>query len=315
MNVKFYKGSSSPQQLEEGSIFFNTSTGAIQVYNGTEWEYYGGILSADLSNNVLTLKASEDSKDISIDFSTLDSAGKNFSVFNTIKAALDNIETIYAKKEDVKTEYKSDIIKDSPNAYKIGDLTVGKETYNIFGKDNGVDKQYVDDSVTSINKELIKKANVEDLSNVLAEEVVDNNTVKEVETISKEELVDEISARVKDELSDVDFNTVLLDSLSYGVAWNDQTQSDPHLTRIGNMQMHKTLPIQSKYRGCVCKNNIVQYYLDPNDWSHKEDGTASILDGTDGDVYVETPEFYGKSNMADDGEAWVRISETRIDAT
>ena len=34
------------------------------------------------------------------------------------------------------------------------------------------------------------------------------------------------------------------------------------------------------------------YYLDPNDWSKKADGTDSRLDGYDGTVQVEVPEFY-----------------------
>ena len=39
-------------------------------------------------------------------------------------------------------------------------------------------------------------------------------------------------------------------TLAYGVEW-DTTSSDPHLTRIGNMSFHKTLPIQSQLKGCI----------------------------------------------------------------
>lgn len=79
---------------------------------------------------------------------------------------------------------------------------------------------------------------------------------------------------------------------AYGVEW-DCTNSSPNLTRIGNMSMHKTLPIQSKLRGCVAKNGEIQYYLDPTDWSKKEDGTPSRLDGYDGTVQVDTSDkFY-----------------------
>jgi len=36
----------------------------------------------------------------------------------------------------------------------------------------------------------------------------------------------------------------LLDILAYGVEWDTEV-SDPHLTRIGNMNLHRSLPIQS----------------------------------------------------------------------
>lgn len=83
------------------------------------------------------------------------------------------------------------------------------------------------------------------------------------------------------------------DLLSYGIQF-DSTIADPACTRIGNPLLHKSLPIQSAYKGCIVKDGILQYYLDPNDWSKRADGTDSVLDGTDGDVCVETPTFYLK---------------------
>lgn len=104
-----------------------------------------------------------------------------------------------------------------------------------------------------------------------------------------------------------------LDQLSYGVEW-DTTVANPVCTRIGNPLLHKSLPIQSKYKGCLVKNGKVNYYLDPNDWSKKADGSASVLDGTDGDVMVHIPKFYGKSGSNGD-KRWVRISSSQIDST
>ena len=95
---------------------------------------------------------------------------------------------------------------------------------------------------------------------------------------------------------------------AYGVEWSG-TQST--LTRIGNMEYHKTLPIQSKMKGCVHKNGVIQYYLDPEDWTKKADGTTSKLDGTDGEVGVEVPKFYIWEEKVDDTyRVW--ISEERI---
>ncbi len=105
----------------------------------------------------------------------------------------------------------------------------------------------------------------------------------------------------------------LVDMMSYGVEW-DTTVADPACIRIGNPLYHKQLPIQSQYKGCLVKNGVVNYYLDPNDWSRKADGTPSVLDGTDGDVMVHIPKFYGKS-CSNGNKRWVRIATTKIDSS
>lgn len=103
-----------------------------------------------------------------------------------------------------------------------------------------------------------------------------------------------------------------VDLYSYGVEW-DITVSSPILTRIGNPLLHKSLPIQSAYRGCVANNGVVNYYLYPDDWAYKEDGsTPSVLGGTDGTVRVHTPKFYGKSG-SNGNKRWVRISLVKLD--
>lgn len=113
---------------------------------------------------------------------------------------------------------------------------------------------------------------------------------------------------LKTELPDVS-----IDMLSYGVEW-DITVADPTCTRIGNPLFHKSLPIQSEYKGCVVKNGKLQYYLNPNDWSKTSNGFNSNLDGTDGDVMIHTPRFYGKSG-SNGNKRWVRISTVQIDAS
>lgn len=113
---------------------------------------------------------------------------------------------------------------------------------------------------------------------------------------------------LKTELPDVS-----IDMLSYGVEW-DITVADPTCTRIGNPLFHKSLPIQSEYKGCVVKNGKLQYYLNPNDWSKKSNGEPSHLDGTDGDVMIRIPRFYGKSG-SNGNKRWVRISTVQIDTS
>lgn len=107
--------------------------------------------------------------------------------------------------------------------------------------------------------------------------------------------------------------TGLEDIYSYGVEW-DSTVADPTLTRIGNPLLHKSLPIQSQYKGCVANGAEINYYLNPNDWSQKADGTPSVLDGTGGTVRVHIPKFYGKSGV-EGTKRWVRMSTIKMDNT
>ena len=81
----------------------------------------------------------------------------------------------------------------------------------------------------------------------------------------------------------------------YGVEWN-VTNASPTVTRIASdMTLHATLPVQSAMKGCLLLDNgTVNYYLKADDWTKKADGSASNLDGTDGQVMVEIPKHYRK---------------------
>lgn len=82
----------------------------------------------------------------------------------------------------------------------------------------------------------------------------------------------------------------------YGVEWDEANANPELVTAIGSdISLHDTLPIQSKMRRCVVKDGNIQYYLFSDNSLFKEDGeTPAILDGTDGDVMVEIPEFFYK---------------------
>ena len=182
-----------------------------------------------------------------------------------------------------------------------------------------------DDLHTALNQAITEKADASALANEVTRATAAENNLKEtlntkydsnnIPVASKELLG---IAKVGDGLNvnsgvisiDPDY---LVDIMSYGVEW-DVTVADPTCTRIGNPLFHKSLPIQSQYKGCLVKNGVVNYYLDPNDWSKKADGTPSVLDGTDGDVMVHIPKFYGKSG-SNGNKRWVRISTKKIDSS
>ena len=81
----------------------------------------------------------------------------------------------------------------------------------------------------------------------------------------------------------------------YGVQW-DSTKPTTALQRIGNMDSHLLLPVQSLMKRCVVLDSgEVNYYLDSSDSTLKEDGvTPAVLDGTDGQIMVEIPTHYRK---------------------
>lgn len=53
--IKFYKGASAPTTLTAGMIWFNTKNRTIQVYTGSAWEIYTGLVDATYANNQLTI--------------------------------------------------------------------------------------------------------------------------------------------------------------------------------------------------------------------------------------------------------------------
>ncbi len=142
----------------------------------------------------------------------------------------------------------------------------------------------------------------------------------------EKEIVAQLKTNVESLTKSVSDIQGIEDLLSYGISF-DSTIADPQCTRIGNPLLHKSLPIQSQYRGCVVKDGVLQYYLDPNDWSKKAGAGVnagsgvnvdnlqenSVLDGTDGEVCVETPKFYLKCTTVGNVTT-IRESLQQIDA-
>ena len=78
----------------------------------------------------------------------------------------------------------------------------------------------------------------------------------------------------------------------YGIEW-DATVSNPHPTRVGKMELHKELPLQSLIRRCILKDNgEVNYYLHANDSTKRDTGAAANLTGADGQFMDELPDMY-----------------------
>lgn len=86
----------------------------------------------------------------------------------------------------------------------------------------------------------------------------------------------------------------------YGVSWSE-TSSNPDCTRIGNMEMHRTLPIQSMMKGykVTTKQGNLPYMLRKleDDWSKTIGGYYGSthdnnFNGADTNIMVLIPEFW-----------------------
>ncbi len=78
----------------------------------------------------------------------------------------------------------------------------------------------------------------------------------------------------------------------YGIQY-DKTIAAPEVVRTGDMSGHVSLPVHSKMRRCVLDDaGVVNYYLDANDSTLREDGTPADLTGTHGQVMVEIPRHW-----------------------
>lgn len=92
------------------------------------------------------------------------------------------------------------------------------------------------------------------------------------------------------------------EQVSYGIEF-DTSVSSPSCLRIGNGDLHRVLPVQSRMKGCLLDDSgKVVEYLNPKDW------TGNTRDGSRGQVMVEIPLHYRKFET-DGTKRRVRLSE------
>ena len=98
--------------------------------------------------------------------------------------------------------------------------------------------------------------------------------------------------------------TGLEEVLAYGIQF-DMTVADPHLTRIGNMSLHKSLPIQSKLKGCIAQGGKIIYWLNESDWRFRKEAiTKSVELTVAGDVYTMVADVF---NTLQYDKQWVKV--------
>jgi len=97
----------------------------------------------------------------------------------------------------------------------------------------------------------------------------------------------------------------------YGVAWDESADTYARTGSTAGQATEVTLvdaflPIQRMMRRCVLADDgTVAYYLHATDSTKKEDGvTASVLDGTEGQVMVEIPKFWYRHTYVGTTHTW-----------
>lgn len=120
--------------------------------------------------------------------------------------------------------------------------------------------------------------------------------------------------------SNEDDATTLESIYTCGVSWNESTDAYARtgLTLgqpVGQSLADNLLPIHINMRRCVVLDNgNVNYYLGATDSTKKEDMiTASVLDGSDGQVMVEIPKFWFKHSYAGSTHTWEISSESQAE--
>ena len=137
-----------------------------------------------------------------------------------------------------------------------------------------------------------------------------NTCTSQINTIN--ESVNTCTTKVEEMTKQVNSNTnfinqaspMVINQLAYGVEW-DINVADPHITRIGNMDYHRTLPIQSQLKGCIAQGGNIIYWLNETDWRFKKNpeiiySNLTVDNGYSLSAYVFSTLQYEKQ--------WVKIN-------
>ena len=79
-----------------------------------------------------------------------------------------------------------------------------------------------------------------------------------------------------------------INKYAYGIRWDHTVPSNQATTaceRIGNLELHKTLPIQSKFATCIHQGADIKYWCDPNDSRFRKDTEGYII--TNERIYLQ----------------------------
>jgi hypothetical protein len=229
----------------------------------------------------------------------------------------------------------------------LADITITPATNTVAGLMTGAEKLAINETLPdAINDEKVARENA--VKELKAKDTELQGNIDSLETALNQDITelrttllkvnDKVGLTEANEMPDLSSTNYLADSPSaisaavtldeeigklsrnenelwYGVKFDLANSSSPDGVRTGNMEMHKTLPIQSKMRGCTINNdNNVKKYLKADDWTKWEDGTDVTQDskGISPETFVEIPEHYRLLVATPDNMVEIRMSEYNL---
>lgn len=229
----------------------------------------------------------------------------------------------------------------------LSNITITPATNTVAGLMTGAEKLAINETLPdAINDEKVARENA--VKELKAKDTELQGNIDSLETALNQDITelrstilkvnDKVGLTEANEMPDLSSTNYLADSPSaisaavtldeeigklsrnenelwYGVKFDLANSSSPDGVRTGNMEMHKTLPIQSKMRGCTINNvDNVKKYLKADDWTKWEDGTVVAQDSSQisPEMMVEIPEHYRLLVATPDNTVEVRMSEYNL---
>lgn len=339
-NIQLYADAEheTPIVGERDKIYVNVTPGEVSYqfrWSGSQWVHIdsNAIIIGDITG-------------------TAYDGGKGKAMENVVNSMPDNLlSTFQLDQTDVNNITISLTgVEKSGGKYvqsTLADITITPATNTVAGLMTGAEKIAINETLPdAINDEKVaREAAVKELKakdtelqgNIDSLETALNQDITELRsTILK--VNDKVGLTEANEMPDLSSTNYLADSPSaisaavtldeeigklsrnenelwYGVKFDLANSSSPDGVRTGNMEMHKTLPIQSKMRGCTINNDDnTKRYLKADDWTKWEDGSTVIVDSNNftPDYFIEIPEHYRLLVATPDNTVEIRMSEYNL---
>lgn len=339
-NIQLYADAEheTPIVGERDKIYVNVTPGEVSYqfrWSGSQWVHIdsNAIIIGDITG-------------------TAYDGGKGKAMENVVNSMPDNLlSTFQLDQTDVNNITISLTgVEKSGGKYvqsTLADITITPATNTVAGLMTGAEKLAINETLPdAINDEKVARENA--VKELKAKDTELQGNIDSLETALNQDITelrttllkvnDKVGLTEGNEMPDLSSTNYLVDSPSaisaavtldeqigklsrnenelwYGVKFDLANSSSPDGVRIGNMEMHKTLPIQSKMRGCTISNtDNVKKYLKANDWTKWEDGTTSSQDssGVGVEAFVEIPEHYRLLIATPDNTVEIRMSEYNL---
>lgn len=339
-NIQLYADAEheTPIVGERDKIYINVTPGEVSYqfrWSGSQWVHIdsNAIIIGDITG-------------------TAYDGGKGKAMENVVNSMPDNLlSTFQLDQTDVNNITISLTgVEKSGGKYvqsTLSNITITPATNTVAGLMTGAEKIAINETLPdAINDEKVARENA--VKELKAKDTELQGNIDSLETALNQDITelrstilkvnDKVGLTEANEMPDLSSTNYLADSPSaisaavtldeeigklsrnenelwYGVKFDLANSSSPDGVRTGNMEMHRTLPIQSKMRGCTISNtDNVKKYLKANDWTKWEDGTTSSQDssGVGVEAFVEIPEHYRLLIATPDDTVEIRMSEYNL---